>query len=208
MSIVSYFPRIGRVTVFAWSTSQLNESLENTHTVQHEEARAKSSSDTRQGPHGRQRGLYSLDATPVGKPFPDIAPDFEPCCNDKTKSMPGILLCATTTCVASCCPLVTNCSTFPPFFNTPDYWTEGLSKYSETLSVSKANNRNTKPHNRQQINSCICTVFKIHPSIQSPSFPHANMLLQTHRPASDSMCFFPDACTVKNLTHIYTYTCV
>lgn len=31
-----------------------------------------------QGPHSRQRGLYRLDATPVGKPSPDTVPDFEP----------------------------------------------------------------------------------------------------------------------------------
>jgi len=106
--------------------SQSNESLENSHTFQHEEATAKRSSHTRQGPHGRQRGCYRSDATPVGKPSPDIALDFELCCNDKSKSMPGMILRAIATCLTSHCPLLTNCSTLPPFFNTPDYWTEGL----------------------------------------------------------------------------------
>lgn len=68
---------------------------------------------------------------------------------------------------------VTGCQVFPPLFNIPDYWTEGLSKCSKTLSLPGANNRNEEPHYEQQGKSCTCPALKTHSSIHS--FPWANM---------------------------------
>lgn len=111
-----------------------------------------------------------------------------------------------TTCLTSHCPLVTNHRAFPPFCNTPDYWTEGLSKCSETLSVPEASNRNTKPHNRQQINSYICTVFKTHPSIHSPSFPHANVCSYRHTDQLLTPSAFLQMLVQSKTLLIYTHT--
>lgn len=120
-----------------------------------------------------------------------------------------MLLCATTPCLTSHCPLVTNCCPLPPFFNTPGYQTEGLSKYSETFSVPEASNRNIKPHNRQHMNSYICTVSKTHPSPHSP-FPHANMSSYRHTDQLlTSRAFFQMLVQGKTLhiyTHAYTHT--
>lgn len=122
--------------------------------------------------------------------------------------MPGMLLCSTTPCLTSHCPLVTNCCPLHPFFSTPGYQTEGLSKYSDTFNISEANNRNIKPHNRQHMNSCICTVSKTHPSPHS-SFPHANMSSYRHiDQLLTSRAFFQMLVQAKTLciyTHAYTH---
>lgn len=91
---------------------------------------------------------------------------------------------------------VTDCQVFPPLFNIPDYWTEGLSMCSKICSISevKTEIKSITTSNRGEIMYLSCLPF-------IPFLFHVLVhALTDTQPASDSTSFFPDACTVKSLT--------